>query len=182
MKLVISLVAIAAALGCAAPATAAHPQRPAGPVLDEANVIPASDEAALSDRLSKYYQTSGNAIVVATVTSLDGETIEDYANELFGEWRVGDADTDRGVLLLLAPNDHQARIEVGCGLEGTVTNGIAEQIMQTKLIPQYHQQHFLEGTLAGVNALIDYLDTSTRANGNCPHSQVCLARIKGSGQ
>jgi hypothetical protein len=54
--------------------------------------------------------------------------------------------------------------------------------MQTKLIPQYHQQHFLEGTLAGVNALIDYLDTSTRANGNGPHSQVCLARIKGSGQ
>jgi len=182
MKLVISLAAIAAALGCGAPATAVHPQRPAGPVLDQANVIPASDEAALSDRLWRYYETSGNAIVVASVTSLDGETIEDYANELFNEWGIGDADTDRGELLLLAPNDHQARIEVGCGLEGTVTNGIAEQIMQTKLIPQYHPQRFLEGTLAGVNALIGYLDTSTPANDNGPHSQVCLARAKGSGQ
>jgi uncharacterized protein len=81
MKLVILLAAIAAALGCGAPATAVHPQRPAGPVLDQANVIRASDEAVLSDRLSKYDESTGNAIVVATVTSLDGETIEDHAND-----------------------------------------------------------------------------------------------------
>ena len=173
-------MACAALTGCS-PAHAAYPARPDGPVLDQADVLPAADEAALGQRLTDYYRKSGNAIVVVTVTSLEGKTIEDYANGLYNQWGIGDARTDRGVLLLLAPVDRQARIEVGCGLEGTVTNGIAEQIMQTKLIPEYRQQHFLQGTLAGVDALIGYVQTSTAANDNGPHSEACRERAKQAG-
>ena len=120
------LIACMALMGAIA-ARAEHPARPDGPVPDQADVLPAADEAALSQRLTAYYRRSGNAIVVATIKSLDGNSVENYANALYNEWGIGDARTDRGVLLLLAPNDRQARIEVGCGLEGTVTNGVAAQ-------------------------------------------------------
>jgi uncharacterized protein len=169
------LAASAVLFGCAA-AAHAYPARPEGPVLDLADVIPATDEAALNYRLSRYYEASGNALVVVTVTSLEGRTIEQYANGLFNEWGIGDAKTDRGILLLVAPSEHQARIEVGCGLEGTVTNGFAEQVMQSKMIPEYKQSHFEEGTLAAVDALINRL-ASTPANDNGPVSAVCRSRL-----
>jgi uncharacterized protein len=140
--------------------------------------MPAADEAALNMRLTKYYETSGNALVVVTVTSLEGQTIEQYANGLFNEWGIGDARSDRGVLILLAPNEREARIEVGCGLEGTVTNGFAEQVMQTKMIPEYKQNHFEEGTLAAIDALINRL-ALTFVNDNGPVSAACRARLRG---
>jgi len=170
------MAALAALVGCAA--AHGYPARPGGPVLDLADVMPAADEAALNSRLTKYYEASGNALVVVTVTSLEGQTIEQYANGLFNEWGIGDARTDRGVLILLAPNDRQARIEVGCGLEGTVTNGFAEQVMQMKMIPAYKQHHFEEGTLAAVDALINRL-ASPPANDNGPVSAVCRSRLRG---
>jgi uncharacterized protein len=170
------IAAVAAFVGCAA--AHAYPARPDGPVLDLADVMPAADESALNMRLTRYYETTGNALVVVTVTSPEGQTIEQYANGLFNEWGIGDARSDRGVLILLAPNEREARIEVGCGLEGTVTNGFAEQVMQTKMIPEYKQNHFEEGTLAAIDALINRL-ALTPANDNGPVSAACRARLRG---
>lgn len=175
MKLPAWLAAGAVLCGC----TAAHayPPRPEGPVLDLADVMPAADEAALNNRLTRYYDATGNALVVVTVPSLEGQSIEQYAYGLFNDWGIGDAKTDRGILVLLAPSERQARIEVGCGLEGTVTNGFAQQVMQTKMIPEYKQARYEEGTLAAVDALINRL-ASTPANDNGPVSQVCRSKLR----
>jgi uncharacterized protein len=141
----------------ASAAAGALPPRPDGPVLDLGDVFPAVDEAALNYRLTRYFETSGNSLVVATVTSLEGQPIEDYGRGLFKEWRIGDATTQHGILVLLAPSERQAWIGIGCGFGDRMTNGFVEEVMQTKMIPEYKQQHFEEGTLAAVDALINRL-------------------------
>jgi len=174
VKPLLGLATVAALLGCSA--ANAYPPRPAGPVLDQADVLPATDEAALSKRLTRFYDDTGNAIVVVTVNSLEYQSVEQYANGLFNEWGVGDAKTDRGILILLAPNERRARIEVGCGLESTVTDGFAAEVMETRMIPEYKQNHFEAGTLAAVDAIIQRL-RATPANDNRPVSAACQALL-----
>lgn len=177
MKLPAWLAAGAVLCGC----TAAHayPPRPEGPVLDLADVMPAADEAALNYRLSRYYESSGNTLEVVTLTSLEGQTAEAYGTKLFKEWRIGDARTQRGILLLLAPSEGQAWIGIGCGFGDALTHGFAEEVMQTKMIPQYKQRHFKEGTLAAVDALINHLAASP-VNGNGSVSTDCRAGLSAS--
>jgi uncharacterized protein len=153
-----------------------YPVRPDSPVLDLADVFPTKDEALLAQRLAKFYHATGNALVVVTVTSLDGRTIDDYANVLYTKWGIGDAKTSRGVLILLAPGDRQARIEVGCGLESTVTDGFAADVMHNTMVPQYKQGRYEAGTLAAVDALIGRLEAPEAANDNGPVSAICRAR------
>jgi uncharacterized protein len=170
-------VAIAALLGC----TAAHayPNRPDGPVLDLADIFPTADETALNQRLTDYWASSGNAVVVVSVESLDGQPIEEYATGLFNEWGIGDSKTDRGLLVLVAPNERKVRIEVGCGLEGTISDALASRVIQSKMIPEYRNGQLEEGTMGGVDALIEYLRSPAAANDNGPHTQACRARMKG---
>ncbi len=99
--------------GLAAPANAAFPPHPDGPIYDGANIIPPQDEAALDARLREFDKRTGNAVIVATVPSLDGDEIEPYAAKLFETWGIGGKDRDTGVLLLVAPKEHKVRIEVG---------------------------------------------------------------------
>ena len=98
------VLALAFYAALAAPAHASYPERPAGPIHDGANVIPAAEEAALDSRLREYNARTGNAVIVATVPSLDGEPVERYATKLFEMWGIGGAGRDTGVLLLVAPN------------------------------------------------------------------------------
>src|SRR5690349_14299942 len=97
--LVAWLLALAALV--AAPAHAALPPRPAGPVLDQANVIPDAEETALDAKLRAYNAATGRAVIVATVNSLDDLPIEDYAQQLSEAWDIGGAKTEEGVLLLV---------------------------------------------------------------------------------
>ncbi|OZA61590.1 MAG: hypothetical protein B7X78_07285, partial [Sphingomonadales bacterium 39-62-4] len=92
-------------------AHAAMPARPNGPVLDQANIIPDDQEAALTQRLSAYNAQTGRAIIVATIASLDGDEVANYTNTLFRTWGIGGQQTDQGLLFLIAPNDRRVRIE-----------------------------------------------------------------------
>jgi uncharacterized protein len=156
----------------ASAAAGALPSRPEGPVLDLGEVFPAADETALNYRLARYYETSGNSLIVATVASLDDQPIEDYGTRLFKEWRIGDAATQHGILVLLAPSERQAWIGIGCGFGERMTNGFVEDVMQTKMIPEYKQRHFEEGTLAAVDALINRL-ASAPPNDHGSASTAC---------
>lgn len=68
-------------------------------------------------------------VVVATIPSMDGDVIENYAVKLFEEWKIGSADLDNGALILLSLEERQIRIEVGYGLEGAITDGTVGQIL-----------------------------------------------------
>lgn len=99
-----------------------------GRIVDQANVIPADTRNAIETKLADLESKSGIQLVVATVTSLDGEEIEPYSNELFRSWKLGEKPKNNGVLLLVAPKERRVRIEVGYGLEGTLTDALSNVI------------------------------------------------------
>jgi uncharacterized protein len=73
---------------------------------------------------------STDQLVVVTLPSLQGASIEEFGLKLFNYWRLGQKDKNNGVLLLVAPNEQKVRIEVGYGLESTLTNATARNIIE----------------------------------------------------
>jgi uncharacterized protein len=108
-----------------------------GRVVDQANIIPADTRSAITSKLADLEAKSGIQLVVATVTSLEGQEIEPYANELFRNWKLGEKIKNNGVLLLVAPNEHRVRIEVGYGLEGTLTDALSKVIIANAITPRF---------------------------------------------
>lgn len=139
-------------------AQAAMPARPAGPVLDQAGIIPDDAEAALGQKLSAYTAQTGRAVIVATVATLDGQDIESYANALFRTWGVGGAKTDQGVLFLIAPNDRKVRIEVGYGLEEFLPDVLAGRIISQAVTPRFKAGDYPGGINAGVDQILTQLN------------------------
>ena len=154
--LLVWLLALLAAAG--APALAqAYPERPQGPVLDQAGIIPDSDEAALARKLIDYNRATGRAVMVATVASLDGQEIQDYGVALGHKWGVGGRSTDQGLILLVAPNERKVRIEVGYGLEQFLPDVLAGRIVRDTIVPRFKAGDFSGGVTAGTDAILAQL-------------------------
>ncbi|WP_285713104.1 TPM domain-containing protein [Erythrobacter oryzae] len=154
----------------------AEPARPGGPVVDTADILSPAAEQALDARLRRYSDQKETAIVVATVPSLEGETIESTALAMYNGWGIGSPRTSRGVLLLVAPKERKLRITVGCGLETVVTDETAAQIIRENIKPQFTVGDFENGVSAGVEALITRIDTANVAPG--PVSARCRQMMK----
>jgi uncharacterized protein len=95
-----------------------------GRVVDQSGVMTAEAKSDIEAKSKALKDKSGIQLVVATVKSLEGSDIETYANQLFRFWKLGEAQKNNGVLLLVAPIEHKVRIEVGYGLEGTLTDAL----------------------------------------------------------
>ena len=130
-----------------------------GRIVDQANVIPAATRDALEPKLADLESKSGIQLVVATVSSLDGEEIEPYANTLFRAWKLGEKTKNNGVLFLVAPKEHRVRIEVGYGLEGTLTDALSKVIIANAVAPQFKTGDFGGGIVRGVDDIITVLTT-----------------------
>ncbi|HMK78327.1 MAG TPA: TPM domain-containing protein [Xanthobacteraceae bacterium] len=130
-----------------------------GRVVDQANIVPADARAAIEGKLADLESKSGIQLVVATVASLEGEEIEPYANQLFRTWKLGQKDKNNGVLLLVAPNEHRVRIEVGYGLEGTLTDALSKVIITNAIAPRFKTGDFAGGITRGVDDIITVLTT-----------------------
>ena len=89
--------------------------------------------------------------------SLNGNSVEDYANRLFRRWQLGQRGKNNGVLLLHAPTERKIRIEVGYGLEGTLTDAIAKYIIQNAITPRFKANDFAGGMTRGVDDIIKVL-------------------------
>ena len=88
-----------------------------------------------------------------TVESLGGISVEEYATRLFKEWGIGQAKQDNGVLILVAPNEREMRVEVGYGLEGVLPDGLAGQVIRDDFTPRFRDGDFSGGIRAGVNRI-----------------------------
>jgi uncharacterized protein len=130
-----------------------------GRIVDQAGVIPAATRTALESKLAELEAKSGIQLVVATVASLDGEEIEPYANALFRTWKLGEKTKNNGVLLLVAPNERKVRIEVGYGLEGTLTDALSKVIITNAIAPRFKAGDFGDGVSRGVDDIITVLTT-----------------------
>ena len=130
-----------------------------GRIVDQANIIPADTRAAIETKLADLEEKSGIQLVVATVNSLEGQDIEPYANELFRNWKLGEKAKNNGVLLLVAPNERRVRIEVGYGLEGTLTDALSKVIITNAITPRFKTGDFGGGITRGVDDIITVLTT-----------------------
>ena len=122
-----------------------------GRIVDRANVIPVETLSAIEQKLIDLETKSGIQFVVATVGSLEGLEIEPYANELFRSWKLGEKTKNNGVLLLVAPNEKRVRIEVGYGLEGTLTDALSKIIITNAIAPRFKMGDFGDGISRGID-------------------------------
>ncbi|OJU01523.1 MAG: hypothetical protein BGN87_23850 [Rhizobiales bacterium 65-79] len=140
-----------------------------GRVVDNAGMIDPVTKADIERKLADYEKKSSDQIVVATIDSLDGEAIEPYANRLFRAWKLGQAGENNGVLLLIAKNDRKMRIEVGYGLEGTLTD------LHSKLIIEGMTAAFRKGDFSGgISRAVD--DIISVLSGNAAEVEERAAR------
>lgn len=124
MKLLKLQLIVFGCLLCFAQAASAYlsPGQASGFVNDFAGVLSIEKKSSLETELTNFKQETGHEIALVSIKSLDGDSIENYANELFRDWGIGRKDVNDGVLFLAAIDDHAMRIEVGYGLEGALTD------------------------------------------------------------
>lgn len=156
-----ALLLIAALIGLAVAAQAQdYPPRPEGPVYDGANILSPATEAQLNQDLRAYNAQTGRAIIVATVPSLGGASIESYATGLFSTWGIGGEKRDTGLLLLIARDDRKLRIEVGYGLHGYFGGIMAGRVINDVITPRFKEGNFDAGVTDGVDAILAHLANS----------------------
>ena len=139
---------------------------PQGHVSDFANIISDPIKLDLEETLSTYEASSSHEIAVVTLESLDNDVIENVAVSIFEQWGIGKKDQDNGVLLLIAPNDRELKIEVGYGLEPILTDSRAGTIIREKITPEFKKDDYNAGIVNGVNAIITVLDKDPTAFDN----------------
>ena len=131
--------------------------RPTGWVGDFAEVIEEADEQKISELATNLEQETTAELAVLTITSLEGGSIEDYAVRLFEQWGIGKKDKDNGVLLLLAIQDRQWRIEVGYGLEPILPDGLCGEIGRKQMVPLLKKGKYGEAAYAGAYRIAEII-------------------------
>jgi uncharacterized protein len=141
----------------------AAPKFPAlsGRVVDDAHILSDTTRADLDRKLAALESNTSRQMVVVTLPSLQGYDISDYGYQLGRAWGIGQSKLNNGLLLIVAPNEHRVRIEVGYGLEPIVTDAFSSVVIQTQILPKFRSGDFNDGVTAGVDALIQQLSLET---------------------
>ena len=126
----------------------------AAPVNDYAGVLAPEVEARLNAELLALQQETGAQIAVLTIQSLEGEVLEDYSLRVASSWGLGKKGKDNGVLLLIAIKDRKLRIEVGQGLEGTLTDLLSGRIIREEIAPAFKLGDYAAGVANGISAMM----------------------------
>ena len=154
-RLTIAIAAAFLAMGCAAEADElpAPALELTGRVVDAANIIGAETEAQLVGELETLESDTGVQLVVATTPSLEGRSIDAYSLDLANAWALGSAERNDGLMVLVAPTERQVRIEVGLGLEESVTDAEAQAIIDEAMSSAFRSGDFDGGIIDGVERL-----------------------------
>lgn len=144
-------------------AQADHGLTPSGFVNDFAAMLSPSVRTGLEQELQDFEKATANEIAVVTVATLDGRPIEEYAVKLFEEWKIGKEDKDNGLLLLIAKDEREVRIEVGYGLEPYVTDGRAGSIIRQVITPAFQEGKYDEGITSALIELRKYIEAGEPA-------------------
>jgi uncharacterized protein len=129
-----------------------------GRVVDEVGLLSPAAAARITAQLEAQEKATSNQVVVAIVKSLQGYEIEDYGVGLARAWGIGQQGRSNGVVLIVAPNERRVRIEVGYGLEGTLTDAISSDIIRNRITPAFRDGRFEAGIQEGVNGIIAAID------------------------
>jgi len=181
MRLLARIVFLAAAwLAFFAFPAAAAPTFPplTGRVVDDAGVLSEDTRAQLTNMLQQQEQQAGDQVVVVTLKSLQGYSIEDYGYQLGRYWGIGQSGKnsknkgkDNGALLIVVPSEHRMRIEVGYGLEGQLTDAQTKLIIAEIITPFFKRGDYNGGVLAGTDAILKTIGGATITPGQYNSSQ-----------
>jgi uncharacterized protein len=133
-------------------------------VNDDAGVLSSSAEARITERLEALENDTGAQVAVLTIDTLDDEALEDYSLRVAETWELGRADQDDGALLLIVKNDRKMRLEVGYGLEPSLTDVMSRRILDEILRPSFRAGDF-DG---GVERAVDAMDGLVRGTSTLP--------------
>jgi len=131
-----------------------NPGKPTGFVNDFAGVLSAEQKQQLEQKLSGYEKGTTNEISIAIIKSLDGDTVENFTANLFQDWGIGKKGKDNGVLVLVATEDRQMRIEVGYGLESDLTDAQSSWIINNQMVSAFKNNDFYGGLNAATDKII----------------------------
>ncbi len=131
-----------------------------GRVVDQANLLPPAQEQGLVARSEALEKQTGRQLVIATVASLEGRTIEDYGYRLGRQWQIGRKGEDDGVILLVAPNEKKVRIETGYGARVFLTDAMSSVIIRNSILPRFRAGDFPGGIAAGADQIIKLMSLS----------------------
>ncbi len=125
-----------------------------GRVNDYASMISAPVKANIEAKLRQFEAAESTQIVILTVSSLQGDPVEDFSIRVAEAWKIGHKGSDNGVLLIVSRDDHKVRIEVGKGLEGKLTDLLAGRIINDEIVPAFKAGQFDAGFTTGITSLI----------------------------
>ena len=134
-----------------------------GRVVDDAGILSPSVEGRLTEELAAHEQRTGEQVVVATLKSLQGRTIEEYGYQLLRAWGIGQKGKNNGAILIVAPNERKVRIEVGYGLEGTLTDAVSSTIINGSIRPRFREGDMQGGVVLGAEQILRALGDDLKA-------------------
>jgi len=131
--------------------------KPVGYVNDFARLLSSSDVARLTSLVTELEQKTTSEIAIVTLQSIPGGDIEGYAVDLFEAWGIGKKGEDNGLLILVGVGEQLIRIEVGYGLEGIITDGLAGEVIRQKIAPSFQRGEFGKGLFDGTATLANLI-------------------------
>ena len=127
-------------------------------VTDNAKIFTPLQFEGLRSKLYQFEAETTNQLVILTIDELDGETIEQYALEVFNQNRLGQEGKDNGILILFSKLDKEVRIEVGYGLEPYITDAVASRIIRNTMIPRFKEEDYFGGLDEATDQIIEFLN------------------------
>lgn len=124
-----------------------------GRINDYAGLLSNATAQQLDAGLARLESTDSTQIVVLTIPSLEGDSLEDFSIRVVEQWQIGQKAKDNGVLLLVSKNDRKIRIEVGYGLEGKLTDLVSGRIIRNIMVPQFKMGNYDQGIIDGASAI-----------------------------
>ena len=137
-------------------------------VNDTAGMLSAATRQQLEGVLARLEQTDSTQIVILTIPTLGGEVLEEFSIKVLDQWKIGQKGLDNGAMLLIAKNDRKIRIEVGYGLEGSLTDLMAGRIIRNVIVPQFKAGNFDQGVIDGVQEMINVVRGEYQASDKVP--------------
>ncbi len=131
------------------------------PVIDKANILSERQEQELDSYLQTVNDQTGVQMAILTINSLGGESLESYSMKVAETWKLGQKGKDNGALLVIAMKEHKVRIEVGYGLEGTLTDIKSGLIIRNVITPQFKKGNYAKGISEGIKNMVGVATNNT---------------------
>lgn len=152
--MLLKLTTLWLALLIVTPAGALEVPKLGGRVNDHAEILPDDAEQRIDRKLESHEKATGQQFAVLTLHSLEGDSLEDFSIRTVEAWKLGSKEKDQGLLLLVVKDDRKVRIEVGHGLEGSITDAFSSRVIRSVLVPAFKTGDYASGVESALDLLI----------------------------